>query len=270
VDWVALSAYGAGGAVGGLAGWLSGRRFPRWRFELRTGAFICGLLLAGALAVPRLRDGTARAELRAAGMELFGDAASADHYVHRLFPIRKDPRLADRAHAIAARLTPGRPVGGSLAAVTYAGMARLSLPELESSLAVRRRLADSSPAVCAGLWKGGMSSGDLAAALRNLSSEDKRRWIDITARATTLELAADDPPAAISNMQAGLAWSILLARLPESSRAVVQRASKSGASASPDDACAAFRIVASEAAALSADARDTLVRVVTCPFLVRG
>jgi hypothetical protein len=270
LDWVALSAYGAGGAAGGLAGWLSGRRFPRWRFELRTSLFICGVLLAGALIAPRLKDSNARAELRAAGMELFGDAASADHYAQRLFPIRKDPRLADRAQTIAARLMPGRAAGASMATVTYAGMARLSLPELETSLAVRRRLADSSPAVCAGLWKGGLSGGDLAAALRNLEPEDKQRWIDITARATTLELSADEPPAAISNVQAGLAWSILLARLPESSRAVVQRASKSGPSASPDDACAAFRIVASEAAALSPDARDTLVRVVTCPFLVRG
>jgi hypothetical protein len=157
-----------------------------------------------------------------------------------------------------------------MAAVSYVGMARLSLAELETSLAVRRRLADSSPAVCAGLWKGGLAGGDLTAALRLLSPEDKQRWIDVTARATTLELAADGPPAPISTVRAGLAWSILLARLPASSRLVVERASKSGPSASPSDACEAFRIVASEAAALSPDARDTIVRAVTCPFLVRG
>ena len=107
-------------------------------------------------------------------------------------------------------------------------------------------------------------------ALRRLSPEDKQSWIDLTARATTLELAADGPPPSISNLQSGLAWSLLLARLPESSRAVVQRASKGGAAASSAEACEAFRIVASEAALLSPDARDTLLRVVTCPFLVRG
>jgi hypothetical protein len=268
VDWVALCGYGAGGAAGGVAGWLSGRRFPRWRFELRVGLFVAGLLLAGALVVPRLAEGRARAELRAAGLQLFGDAASAEHYARRLLPIRSDARLADKAEAIAARLSPGRGAGSSLATVSYTGMARLSLSELETSLAVRRRMADSSPVVCAGLWKGGIASADLAAALRGLSTQDKQSWIDLTARATTLELAADGPAAGISSVQAGMAWSILMARLPESGRAVIERVSKDGAAASPDDACQAFRIVASEAAALTPEARDTLLRVVTCPFLV--
>ncbi len=269
MDWVALSAYGAGGAVGGVAGWLTGRRFPRWRFELRAGLFAAGLLLAGALVVPRAQDGAARAELRAAGLDLFGDAASADHYVRRLLPIRSDNGLADKAHAISARLSPGLPRSG-LAVVGYAGMARLSLGELETSLAVRRRLAEGSPAVCAGLWKGGIAAGDLAAALRRLSPADKRSWIDVTARAAELELAAEAPPPAISNARAALAWSVLLARLPESSRAAIERAAKSGPAAAPGDACEAFKIVAGEAAALVPDARDTLVRVVTCPFLVNG
>ena len=65
-----------------------------------------------------------------------------------------------------------------------------------------------------------------------------------------------------------MAWSMLLARLPESGRAAIERVSKEGAAASPDDACEAFRIVASEAPALAPEARDTLLRVVTCPFLV--
>src|SRR6185436_2566943 len=108
MDWVALSAYGVGGAVGGLAGWLGARRFPRFRFELRTGLFAVGLLLAGALVVPRLNEGAARAELRAAGLELFGDAASADRYARRLLPVRNDPRLSGKAQAISAQLPAGR------------------------------------------------------------------------------------------------------------------------------------------------------------------
>jgi hypothetical protein len=267
VDWVALSAYAAGGAAGGVAGWLCARRVPRWRFELRTGLFAAGLVLAGALVVPRLSQGTAHAELRAAGLDLFGDAASADHYARRLLPLRSDSRLADKARAIAGR---GSGAGSGMAAVSYRGMARLSLAELEAALAVRRRMADGSPAVCAGLWKGGISASDLAAALRRLSPADKQSWIDVTARAAELELAADGPPPEISNARAGIAWSLLLARLPGSSRAVVERAAKNGPAASADDACAAFRIVASEAAALTPDARDTIVRVVTCPFLVNG
>lgn len=116
--------------------------------------------------------------------------------------------------------------------------------------------------------EGGLASADLSAALRGLSPQDKQTWIDVTARATTLELAADAPAAAISSMQAGMAWSILMARLPDSGRAVIERVSKDGAAASPDDACQAFRIVASEAPALTPEARDTLLRVTTCPFLV--
>jgi hypothetical protein len=271
MDWAALSVYGAGAAAGGVAGWLGARRFPRWRFELRTGLFAAGLLVAGALVVPRVHEGAARAELRATGLDLFGDAPSADHYAKRLLPIRNNDGLADKARAVATRLSsrlPGKSSG--LAVVGYAGMARLSLPELETSLAVRRRLADSSPAVFAGLWKGGIAAGDLAAALRRLSPEDKQSWIDITARATELELAAEGPPPAISNVRAALTWSLLLTRLPESSRAAIDRASKGGPAASPADACQAFKIVTSEAAALTPEARDTLVRIVTCPFLVNG
>lgn len=270
MDWVALSAYAGSGAVGAVVGWLAGRRSPRWRFELRAGSFTTGLLIAGALVVPRLHDGAARAELRAAGLDLFGDEPAAEHYVRRLLPIRNDPRLADKIQAISARLPRGLPSGSGLAAVSYAGLARLPLPELEASLAVRRRLADGSPAVCAGLWKGGIAAGDLAAGLRRLSPEDKQSWIDLTARATTLELAADGPAPSISNARAALAWSILLQRLPEPRRAIIERAAKDGAAASPDDACGAFKLVASEAATLEPEARDTLLRVVTSPFLVSG
>jgi len=270
VDWLGLSAYAAGGAVGGAIGWWAGRRSPRWRFELQTSSVVAGLLLAGALIVPRVRDGAAHAELRAAGLDLFGDAPAAELYARRLLPIRNEPGLADKIHAISARLPPGVASGSGLAVVGYAGMARLSLPELETSLAVRRRLADGSPAVCAGLWKGGLAAGDLAAALRRLSPEDKQSWIDLTARATTLELAADGPPPPISNARAALAWSILLDRLPAAKRAIIERAARSGSAASSDDACGAFEIMASEAAALAPEARETLLRIVTSPFLVSG
>lgn len=200
-----------------MVGWLASRRFPRWRFELRTGLVAAGLLIAGALVVPRAHDKPTRS-----------------------------PELA------------------------YRGMARLSLAELETSLALRRRLADSSPAVCAGLWKGGIAAADLSAALNRLSPEERQRWADLHARAAELELAAKGPPASISNLESMRVWSLLLGRLPESSRAIIERTVKAGASASPDDACEAFRIVATETAALAPDERDTLVRVVTCPFLVKG
>ena len=203
--------------MGAAAGWLAGRRFPRWRFELRAGLFAAGLLVAGALGVPRAsHDGPPRPEL------------------------------------------------------AYRGMARLSLPELETSLALRRRLADNSPAVCAGLWKGGIAAADLTEALNRLSPEERQKWTDLHTRAASLEQSANGPPASISNLQAARAWSTFLARLPESSRAVIERTSKNGASAPADDACAAFRIVSSEAATLAPEDRDTLLRVVTCPFLVKS
>jgi hypothetical protein len=217
MNWVALSAYAAGGLVGAAAGWLAARRFPRWRFELRTGLFAAGVLLAGALVA------------------------------------------AGRQHE-----APPRPE------LAYRGMARLSLPELETSLSLRLRLADSSPAVCAGLWKGGIAAADLTAALNRLSPEERQRWSELHTRAASLEQSASGPPASISNLQAAQAWSTFLARLPESSRAVIERTSKSGPSASSNDACQAFRIVAAEAPALAPDERDTLLRIVTCPFLVKG
>ena len=129
MDWVALSAYGVGGGVGGVAGWLTARRFPRWRFELRTGLFVVGLLLAGVLVVPRVSESAARAELRATGMELFGDGPSAEYYARRLLPIRRDGALGDKAQVAAARLSSRIPSHSGLAVLGYAGMARLSLAE---------------------------------------------------------------------------------------------------------------------------------------------
>lgn len=270
MDWVGLSAYGVGGCVGGVAGWLTARQFPRWRFELRTGLFAAGVLLASAVVVPRVSARAARAELRATGMELFGDGASADHYAHRLLLIRRDDTLADKAQVVAARLSSRIPSHSGLAVLGYAGMARLSLAELETSFAIRRRLAETSPVVCAGLWKGGLAPADLAAALRRLPPDDKRSWIDITARATTLELAAAAPPPPISNAQAAIAWSTLLGRLPEPRRAAIERASKSAAPISASDACEAFNVVAAEVPQLAPDVRETLLRVITSPFLVGG
>ena len=66
-----------------------------------------------------------------------------------------------------------------------------------------------------------------------------------------------------------MAWSMLLARLPESSRAAIERASKDGAAASPGRRVRGVQDRRVRGRRRSTpEARDTLLRVVTCPFLV--
>jgi hypothetical protein len=230
-------------------------------------AVAAGALLVGTGAIPRLRERAALSELRAAGEGMFGDPASADAYARGQLQVRSHLRFEEKLDAI-ARTTPAAASAGRMAALGYIAMARLPADELVAWLELRGRLAERSPAVCAGLWKGGVSAADLTTALRDLSAQDKRRWIETSVRAATLELDADAPPPAIPLAAESRAWASLLVRLPADSRALIERAADRKSPIGDDDACRAFRILVAHAKTLPAAERDDLIRAVTCPFLV--
>jgi hypothetical protein len=230
-----------------------------------TILIIAGLATAGVLIVPRLDDWDQQRSLREAGKNLFGDDASADFYAQRLSPLGRDPHYLEYRRAAEQRQV----TAPAIAMASYSGMARLSPTELESALELRGELAKQSPGVCAGLWRGGISGGDLATALRKLTPAQKRQWIELTIRAAELEVAATSPASRLDTATVALAWTSLFARLPEERRAFFERASKERAALSADEACQAFRLLAAEVKGLPPAERDTITRAVTCPFLAQ-
>jgi hypothetical protein len=273
MNWKELACYAAGGALAGLVGWLVARRIPRQRDILRVGIpsvlVALSMVVVGNFVVPPIRAKTLAREFDASAMELFGDPALAALYTERLLPLVKNPHLQQRVRdaAASAGLPPGTEKAG-LTALTYVGMARLSPPELEVSFALRRRLAEASRPICIGLWKGGVSPADLTAAVRSLSLPDKRIWIDLTTRAAELELQATAPPPRLSNASVTGAWVSLMSRLSPADQQLFDRVSKAGAAVTNDDACHAFQVLTLNVNQLPAAERDTLIRSVTCPFLV--
>ena len=273
MNWTELAYYAAGGALAGAVGWLLNRFVPRNRDILRvaipSGLVATAMVIVETVVLPPVRARATAREITDSAMSLFGDATLADLYTSRLVTLVKDPHLKQRAQeaAVIAGLPPGAEKE-SVIALSFVGMARLSPAELVSSMALRHRLAEISRPVCVGLWKGGVQPEALTAALRSLTPAEKRTWIEITTNAAMLQLQATSPPKALSNADVMGAWITLMAQLPAADRDLFDRVSKAGASVNDDDACNAFRVLSATVKSLPPGERDTMIRSITCPFLV--
>lgn len=73
------------------------------------------------------------------------------------------------------------------------GFRRLSEPELLRWTELRIRMAEQSPAVCAGMWSGGATVSDGARAMAQLPDEDLRDWFALSEHAIVAELDATTP-----------------------------------------------------------------------------
>ena len=155
-----------------------------------------------------------------------------------------------------------------MAQIGYVGMARLSAAELETSMELRRLMAEKSLPICVGLWTGGLEPAELAKGLRALSDQQKQAWVDLALHATTLELHATSPVPPVDDDALAKAWGALMHRLPPEKGAAFERATTAGTAARPDDACQAFKALATHVKELAPLERDTLIRSVTCPFLI--
>jgi hypothetical protein len=272
-----LVAYAICGAIGGGLGAGLARLFARKRPLLAVvfyaGFTALGVSIAGQAIVPVLRDRRARREVHDAAVALFGAGRAADDYAARMMPILADPDLPKRLKTIGFQQTgpavsTGRAGTGALAQIGYVGMARLSAQELETSMELRRLLAEKSLPICVGLWTGGLEPAELSKGLRALSEAQKQAWVDLALHATTLELHATAPAPPITDDALGKAWGALMQRLPAEKRAAFERATTAGTSARPDDACQAFKALATHVKDLAPADKDTMIRSVTCPFLI--
>jgi hypothetical protein len=272
VIWETIVVTGALGGVAGMVAWVATRGLEKKNKPLaigiRTGVVAAVVPLCTGLVAPRLEVRRARAEIREAGLALFGNGHVADIYADALLPIVKDPRFMDRLEAADGAPRPELAVNTAnpaAAALTASGMMRLPLDTLTKVFDVKRAMARSSHELCAGFWKGQIPSAAFSAAIKGLTEAEQLVWIESTVAAMTLELGASGPPAKIASATAGAALKELAATLPGGERAALSRALQAGAAATTDDACGAFLAIAEHAGSLPAATGDVLVRMVATP-----
>ena len=148
------------------------------------------------------------------------------------------------------------------------GTARLSSVELKTSMKLRRAMAEKSLPIRVGLWTGGCSSESWRTDCAGCPMSRSRRGVDLAIHATTLELHATSPVPPVDDDALAKAWGALMHRLPPEKGAAFERATTAGTAARSDDACQAFKALATHVKELAPLERDTLIRSVTCPFLI--
>ena len=116
------------------------------------------------------------------------------------------------------------------------GMKRLPYDELVAWNDIRIKLAAASPAVCAGLWKGGLNGGEMQKALASLGKEETDRWIALSTHAIVLEANnASYPPSQPDDMPQ--LTKIILSELTEADQGRFKTLANKGANITDEEAC---------------------------------
>jgi hypothetical protein len=264
--------------VGGLAGGLGAlltRKLPAnqklGRSIISVALVIGGITAANRLIAPRLRAARDNSDVVKVGRQAFGSEQAARLYAASLTPILRDPKFRERLTA--ARKVPlgtaaqeadpsvdGVAVGMTTQLVAK-GMARLTDVDQETFAALKVALAATSTELCAAFWTGQIRAEEMSAAMRQLSEEQKAAWIRISMEALTRELHATAPATAPAPEVNEAALKTLQEALSPDEKATFERATQAGASVSPADACAAFRLIMSRGKTLPPAVRATLVRM---------
>ena len=145
------------------------------------------------------------------------------------------------------------------AELSHAGVARLDDAERLGLFEVRRAMANESPELCAGLWTGSLPPELLGAGLRGLDEKQQLVWIELSARAVAVELAAASPPPHVKAAARDAAFGELLARMPPAEREAFQRVVL-GADRTPEGACRAFKAAGDAMGLVSPGARNVILR----------
>jgi hypothetical protein len=268
VNGALLAADAAFGALGAALGWLALRRLSG---EARRKAerFVMPLSVVVALAVghatvgPSIKAWAARRDMRVAGVQIYGETRAADAFADAMTVVMTEPNFEDHLQAL-------RRPGGSetgVAELIHAGTGRLTSADLERLFDVKRALAHGSPELCAGFWTGSLPWSLLTDGLRRLDERRQLAWIEVSARAATLELRAGAPAPRLPVAVVDVAMAALRASLSAEDQAAFSRALDGGA-LPPIDSCRAFEALARGTDHLTPDTRETILRATTNPELV--
>lgn len=116
------------------------------------------------------------------------------------------------------------------------GLKRLPYEDLVAWNDIRTKLAASSPAVCAGFWKGGIDGSHMQQALASLGKEDMDRWTILSTRAIALE-AKNAPFPAPAQDDVPQVMKFVMSQLSEADRTRFQTLANKGAGITDEEAC---------------------------------
>jgi hypothetical protein len=256
------------GSLAGLLGWLFTKGIVRTspRAAQYTAVVLATLTmgLSQGLVAPRVKAWRDDLAMVAVGFQIYGNTVAARAFADGMKPLFADPKLRERIakgpHGdkdFTGRFSNANQA--AFAELTAEGLPRLPGDEMEALFAVKRRLAERSPALCAAFWKGGAKADALVAGLRGLPPEQQKVWIAATARAALLALRAETPVAPIPRAGAEQAAAALVAALGPAPRAAYLAASGAGADVTDAAGCAAFRAFADGLPALAPELRQRMI-----------
>jgi hypothetical protein len=268
-DWEPLAADFVLGALGGVVGWLAIRALPREarkkaeRFVV-PASIVVAFAVGSALVGPKIKAWKVRKDLRAGGVQIYGERPAADAFADAMTALMTEPNFEERLQSF--RRPGGSPTG--LAELIHAGTGRLTTADLERLFDVKRALAHGSPELCAGFWRGSFSSSVLNGGLRRLDEPRQLAWIEVSARAATLELRAVAPAEQLPIAMVDVAMDTIRASLASDERDLFSRAIAPEEPGTIEASCHAFNTLAKGVDLLAPEAREMILRATTNPELV--
>ena len=227
-------------AVGIPFGIVLSRRVsnPGTRIVIRIAA------IGGAIV---LAEGGALAAIRMGASERFvlssGDRTRLDVVVSREY---RDEYKDLVSHPKFAQVTRGKSpaeIRALATSLTSRGLQYLDLPDLQDWARIKLRMAERSPKLCAGMWKGRVDDPTLGArTLTELGEPDARAWARLSARASVHALEGPPPPV-VTNEARMLALHQIVMKLPEGDRPAAMADMFKREQLSDERACELMRMI---------------------------
>jgi len=174
-------------AVGIPVGNLVSRRFSNAKAAtgIRMAAIGVAILLAGGLGLVANRLGASEWLNVRLGLRSKLDVIVSSEY----------KRLV--SHPKFREVTKGKPtteVREVAATLTSAGLQYLELPDLQDWARIKMQMAERSPKLCAGMWRGRQDPSLGTRTLGELAEPDLRAWARLSAKASLHALEGSPPP----------------------------------------------------------------------------
>jgi len=219
-------------AVGIPFGIVLSRRVsnPGTRIAIRIAAIGGAIVLAEGGALAAIRMGASERFVLSSGDRTRLDDEYKDLVSHPKFAQVTRGKSPAEIRALATSLT-------------SRGLQYLDLPDLQDWARIKLRMAERSPKLCAGMWKGRVDDPTLGArTLTELGEPDARAWARLSARASVHALEGPAPPV-VTNEARMLALHQIVLKLPEGDRPAAMADMFKREQLSDERACELMRMI---------------------------
>lgn len=246
MDYYSIAAAAVGGALGGAIGAVLGKKFKNKTAQpvatvvpLVLLAQIVPLIANNPAIKNRIAPPSAFEKLILKGSEEFKD----------------DPTFTNALKGMS-----GPEASAFTQQKARAGLKRLPYESLKNWNDLRLKLAEVSPALCAGFWTGkGLTGANLQEGLVKLQEDEAVTWVRNSMRAAALEIQEapfEAPPA--SAIQTGI--ESIAKGLSEPDRQRMDGVLGAGVNAPDEEACWTLKVLLKGAAALADNQKEQFLR----------